>query len=310
MSVRTRDRSADNLLLAKATSNEIETHSTESPLTPKLPSVIQRSVSFKRPQEILEKTPLPRPLVLRKIDNDDPPAPSPSSSQEHIYDNLDVFKTETPEVKIRENVGKASVRLRPVTMMHVATPHDESSSSSSTPNEFEQIFNQLKKRGSIRRVRVQDETPPVAPPTPPPVEPEPEPEPTPVVVKPPAVLPSPQPAPRRKTLGGVHLSGTHKVATEEPKPTPSWVDIAKQKQNKLFVVEDFPFSPKNRNVFSRFSQPGSNESKTTADESAPKSPVISRKTTPSSETRLNRQSMFEPSTTSNAHAIERVPNDL
>ena len=247
MSVRTRDRSADNLLLAKTTSNEIETHSTENPLTPKLPSVIQRSVSFKRPQEIQEKTPLPRPLVLRKIDNDEP-----SSSQEHIYDNLDVFKTETSEVKTRDNVGKASIRLRPVTM-HVATSNDESSSSSSTPNEFEQIFNQLKKRGSIRRVRVPEETPPVVPPTPPPIEPEPtpppvEPEPTPVTVtvKPPTVLPSPQPAPRRKTLG------THKVAIEEPKPTPSWIDIAKQKQTKLFVVVENSFRCHRESNFSSF----------------------------------------------------------
>lgn len=303
MSVRTRDRSADNLLLAKTTNQDIETHSTESPLTPKLPSVIQRSVSFKRPQDISEKSSSPRPSILRKIDNNETTMPSPSSSQEHIYDNLDVFKKEISDVKTRENSGRSSIRLRPVTM-HVSTPLNEDSSKS---NEFEQIFNQFKTRGSIRRVRVQEEKPTIIPPEPEPTPPPPVPvpiavpvavpvptepevasEPTPIV-KTPTVLPSPQPAPRRKTLGGVHLSGTHKVASEEPKPTPSWIDIAKQKQNKFQSV--------------------SNESKTNHDEThqeiIAKSPVIIRKTTPSSETRLNRQSMFEATTTSNTHPIER-----
>ena len=38
---------------------------------------------------------------------------------------------------------------------------------------------------------------------------------------------------RRKTIGGVHLSTNNKVSTNDNKPTPSWIDIAKQKQNQL-----------------------------------------------------------------------------
>lgn len=230
MSVRTRDRSADNLLLAINQTDKNESSSTETPFVPsKLPSALQRSVSFKRPQEMAEKSPLNRPLILRTNVADEPAAvPSPSSSsssQEHIYDNLDVFQKDASEVKTRENQGKASIRLRPVTMHVPSTSSD--SSSTSTNNEFEQIFNQLKKRGSIRRVRIQEEVPAVIP-----TEPETK------AVEP---VPSPPPAPRRKTLVGVHLSGTDKVASDETKPVPSWIDIAKQKQTKLFVEIFFFF---------------------------------------------------------------------
>ena len=88
------------------------------------------------------------------------PSMSSSSSQEHIYDNLDVCrhskkssspeitresKPPVPQVAMRDKIKANNVRLRPVTV-HVST-----NEPNSAPNEFEQIFNRLKRDGSIRK---------------------------------------------------------------------------------------------------------------------------------------------------------------
>lgn len=235
MSTRPRDRSADNILLATNTINE--TTSTPAEMSPKFNNHMQRSVSFKRPQELTgTKTFNPTILKTKKketeeqenesMNNSSPTQSiSRSSSQEHIYDNLDVFKRAKPIVnedeivKTREH-SLPTPRLRPLTM-HASTSNDKQ-----TTNEFENVFNQLKKRGSIRRVRPStEEPPPVEETPPPPLVPQPENEP---IIKPIETTPN-----RRKTVGGVHLPTTNKVATNDNKPTPSWVDIAKQKHNKL-----------------------------------------------------------------------------
>jgi hypothetical protein len=288
MSARPRDRSADNILLATNTNIE---PSTNSPVTvPAFNSPMQRSVSFKRPQEIKPTTSNNRPLFKPKkeetkndeistkpienepttvdlmshnenldeqtmINNSSPTrSMSRSSSQEHIYDNLDVFRrpkananvssnedepSSTIAVKTREHPSSSS-RLRPVTM-HASAINDKQ-----TINEFENVFNQLKKRGSIRRVRPNEETPPepvsveeipALAPVPVPLPPQPESEPTvpPIVLtnKPVQSTPIPQTPNRRKTVGGIHLQANNKVATDDNKPTPSWIDIAKQKHTKL-----------------------------------------------------------------------------
>jgi len=252
---RPRDRSADNILLAINTN--IETSSDPPEIMPKLNSSIQRSVSFKRPEEINEiKLPNRTILKSKKEENDHMNNSSPkqsksrSSSQEHIYDNLDVFKRSKPNedescVKTREHsIPPPATRLRPFTM-HIPTNNDEQ-----TTNEFENVFNQLKKRGSIRRVRPNEEpisepspppppfeeTPalPPPPPPPPPLSCQPENEPIIAINKPiEPTPPTPQMPNRRKTVGGVYLPTNNKVATDDNKPAPSWIDIAKQKQSKL-----------------------------------------------------------------------------
>ena len=236
MSVRPRDRSADNILLATHTNSDMPAN--PSAIIPKFPSPMQRSVSFKRPQEINKGELVNRMISKSKNDENESICNDPSStqsisrssSQEHIYDNLDVFKRSKPTddessaipiVKTREH-PIPSIRLRPVTM-HIPTNNDKQ-----TSNEFENVFNQLKKRGSIRRVRPTEES--ASSPPPPeeiPVPPQPEPEP---INKPPETTPTPN---RRRTVGGVHLPANNKVASDDQKPTPSWIDIAKQKQTKL-----------------------------------------------------------------------------
>jgi hypothetical protein len=259
LSTRPRDRSADNILLATNTNNE--TSSIPPPIIPKFNNSIQRSVSFKRPQEINEIKLFNRPIVKSKkeennenelisndlssqndnINNSSPPqSVSHSSSQEHIYDNLDVFKrskpnedeslsstTTTPAIKTREHSVPAT-RLRPITM-HMPANNDKQ-----TTNEFENVFNQFKKRGSVRRTR-QTEEQPISEPlpveetfAPVPSSSQPENEPIIAINKPIEQTPN-----RRKTVGGVHLSTNNKVATDDNKPSPSWIDIAKQKQSKL-----------------------------------------------------------------------------
>ena len=274
ISVRPRDRSADNILLATHTNTDVPEN--PPPTIPKFASPMQRSVSFKRPQEISKGDSFNRPSLKSNKDdnqsneneivsndlssqnenmNNSTQSMSRSSSQEHIYDNLDVFKRSKPSVNSSSNEDEPSAvpvvkarehsipktRLRPVTM-HIPTNNDKQ-----TPNEFENVFNQLKKRGSIRRPRPSEEaprepTPPPPPPPPPPApveEPSPPPQPQPenepiiAVSKSPEVAPTPPTPNRRKTVGGVHLPANNKVASDEAKPTPSWIDIAKQKQNKL-----------------------------------------------------------------------------
>lgn len=218
VSVRTRDRSADNILLS---TNESSLSSTVAKSNP----FMQRSMSFKRPQD----------FVNRRQE----PSLSPSSSNEHIYDNLDVFKqsNDNSTVKIRD---QSSTRIRPVTM------HASASNDKEITNEFENVFNQLKRRSSIRTTeekKIDNEPPPISP---------------------------TQSNNRRKILPSVHLTPNNKVATDQTQPTPSWIDIAKQKQSKFQSV--------------------SNE----ITESEPM--IITRKSTPTTDARSNRKSMFESST--------------
>lgn len=315
MSVRPRDRSADNILLATNTHvDDLPSNNAPPPLLPKLASPMQRSVSFKRPQEMNKGELFTRPIFKSKqedkaADNEISTSENENSknssatqsmsrspSQEHIYDNLDVFKrskpteddgSTTPVVKAREHPLPIP-RLRPVTM-HIPTNNDKQ-----TTNEFENVFNQLKKRGSIRRVRptpseesIGEPTPVFVPAEDPPAPPPPAVENDPIVtvtkpVEQPALLP-PTPT-RRKTLGGVHLPANNKVASDDHKPTPSWIDIAKQKQNK-------------------FNQSAPNETET----QPIIEPVIRKTHVPSADARSNRKSMFEQSALQNAaHVIERV----
>ena len=330
MSVRPRDRSADNILLTTHTPAD-DAPSNPPPLLPKLSSPMQRSVSFKRPQEINKGELFTRPIFKSRneenssthskpIDNEistsenensknssGTQSMSRSPSQKHIYDNLDVFKrskpadedTTAPVVKAREH-PLPTPRLRPVTM-HIPTNNDKQ-----TTNEFENVFNQLKKRGSIRRVRptpteepvlerppsVPIEEPPVFhPPPPPPVENEPN-----LIVSKPVETPLLPPTPnRRKTLGGVHLPANNKVASDETKPAASWIDIAKQKQTKFH--QNVP------------NEKSSSTSSHNDDEQQPppSEPVIRKQQVPPADIRSNRKSMFEQSTMQNtAHVIERV----
>jgi hypothetical protein len=289
MSVRPRDRSADNILLANNPKPNNGTSSNLSSKDPLFNKSMQRSVSFKRPQEINETKLNSRPILKAKkeennkndvsitkpiekdstfidlstnnenndeqinVNNSSPTqSRSRSSSQEHIYDNLDVFKRPKPFVTSSSNEDESpstSVKTRehstPTTRLRPVTVHASANNDNQTTNEFENVFNQLKKRGSIRRVRPNEETtsepPPPAPveePPPPvpvtiPPHSQPQNEPTLLPNKPIETTPTPQTPNRRKTVGGVHLPANNKVATDDNKPAPSWIDIAKQKQNKL-----------------------------------------------------------------------------
>ena len=239
LSARPRDRSADNILLVPSSSAE---------RGPSMLSPVQRSVSFKRPQDVHGSTSSNRSVYRMKRNDDDDvssrAANSPSSTREHIYDNLDVFKRDTPPDEndnSLESMGNArrsptNERLRPLSV-HISTGKGSNC-------EFEHIFQQLKTRGSVRQAR--SNPPPMV------VHLADEPllcdrkedlPPTRTCEDVPAaivstlksitlasVLPSPS---RRKTVGGIQLMGHSKVAVDETKPTPSWVGIAQQKQNKL-----------------------------------------------------------------------------
>jgi len=264
MSVRPRDRSADTILLA--TNMNIETSSIPPPINPKLNNSMQRSVSFKRPQEMNETKLFNRPIIKSKkkeinedtllinqsIENDyssqnetmnnssPTQSMSRSSSQEHIYDNLDVFKRSKPNLNLSSNEDESIVKIRehplPATRLRPITMHVSTNNDKQTTNEFENVFNQLKKRGSIRRVRPTEE--PISEPLPveeipAPSPPQSENEPIIAINKPIETNPIAQAPNRRKTVGGVHLPANNKIATDDNKPAPSWIDIAKQKQSKL-----------------------------------------------------------------------------
>jgi len=278
MSVRPRDRSADNILLPKNTKITPEISYNQPVIGPTFNSPIQRSLSFKRPQEINETKLITRSIlqskkeenyendlsIIKPVDNDlslidfssqnedideqrTSPLRSRSSSQEHIYDNLDVFKRTKPTMNLFSNEDESSsttvvkgrehpiptTRLRPLTMHSISASNDKQ-----TTNEFENVFNQLKRRGSVRRVQPDEET--ITEPTPV--------EESSVLLPPPSQhenestvstnktierTPTPQTPNRRKTVGGVYLPANNKVANNDNKPAPSWIDIAKQKQNKL-----------------------------------------------------------------------------
>lgn len=127
--------------------------------------------------------------------------------------------------------------------------HISSSNDKQIPNEFENVFNQLKKRSSNKRNQSNDEiifTQEEIVQTPVPIEDKSIPllienEPIiPVVITPIKKIDKPsinQTPNRRKTVGGVNLMGNNKVTVDDNnnsnKPASSWIDIAKQKQNKL-----------------------------------------------------------------------------
>lgn len=219
---------------------------------------MQRSVSFKRPQELnqskfinrstfkvnrqdlREDTPSDdEPIQSRPYEQREAESSSPStsnshtSSQEHIYDNLDLFKrhpttdivsveddsSAKQQLKAKDQGLSVPNRLRPISM-HVSADDTEKSSA----KQLENVFYQLKKRAPVRTVCPDLETPvteeSIAPES--------------ITTKKSFEVPSiAQPFNRRKTVGGIQLPASNKVATDEPKPTPSWIDIAKQKQNKL-----------------------------------------------------------------------------
>jgi hypothetical protein len=224
---------------------------------------MQRSISFKRPQEMNERKFSHRSIykIEKDNDNEEEQEDHRKRSQEHIYDNLDVFKqnknniksdlasnnydsTINHIVKTREHSIPSTARLRPLTM-HIPSIDDKQ-----TTNEFENVFNQLKKRASIKQVQAKEEIIPIS--TEKPVQSdlssmtieetsknlvttnEPIVPPALVLTNKVVVTSSLLQAPnRRKTVGGVYLPGNNKVAVDDNKPTPSWIDIAKQKQNKL-----------------------------------------------------------------------------
>jgi len=250
VSVRPRDHSADNII------------STTS-IVPTYISSIQRSISCKRPQELNETKLLNRSIFKIEKDEEEEEEEIKTesksysiSSKEHIYDNLDLFKRHKINiksdkilnendlsinniVKSREHSIPINNRLRPVTM-HITTNNDKQ-----TTNEFENVFNQLKKRASIKKIQSKEEIilggleePVQSPISSVPIE-----EtstnlltenvpiiPTNKIVEITSVSKSPN---RRRTVGGVNLMGNNKVAVDDNKPTPSWIDIAKQKQSKL-----------------------------------------------------------------------------
>jgi hypothetical protein len=248
VSVRPRDHSADNIISTK-------------PIVPTYVSSIQRSISCKRPQELNETKLINRSIFKIEKDEEEEEIKTESksysiSSKEHIYDNLDLFKRHKINiksdkilnendlsinniVKSREHSIPINTRLRPITM-HIPTNNDKQ-----TTNEFENVFNQLKKRASIKKVQSKEEIilggleePVQSPISSVPIE-----EtstnlltenvpiiPTNKIVEITSVSKSPN---RRRTVGGVNLMGNNKVAVDDNKPTPSWIDIAKQKQSKL-----------------------------------------------------------------------------
>lgn len=231
-------------------------------------SSIQRSVSCKYPKEVkfLNRSIYRRANYDENIDSDDnaedksehehhDEEPRPHSPpEEHIYDNLDLFKqsrlqlskvlpthenqssTNIP-IQTREQSPLTRTRLRPLTV------HISSNNDNQTVNEFESVFNQLKKRNITKQEEIPLEPPVlqtvsstiVKEETIEPVSNENEPIVThcvstmKLVENPSRTLPPN----RRKTVGGVHLPTNNKVATTDNQPTASWIDIAKQKQSKL-----------------------------------------------------------------------------
>ncbi|CAF0928845.1 unnamed protein product [Adineta ricciae] len=237
-------------------------------------SSIQRSVSCKYPKEVklISRSIYRRTNYDESIDSDDnaedkqehqDEEPRPHSPpEEHIYDNLDLFKQSrlqlskvlpTDEnqssanipIQTREQSPLARTRLRPITV------HIPSNNDNQTVNEFENVFNQLKKRNITKKEEIPLESPAPhesltitvssatikeEPTKPVPNENEP------IVshyvstmklVENPSRIQSPI---RRKTVGGVHLPTNNKIATTDNQPTASWIDIAKQKQSKFQTI--------------------------------------------------------------------------
>lgn len=268
---RIRDHSADNIL------------STTS-LTPNYLSSIQRSISCKRPQDINQTTYFNRTtFTIQKHDQQDVDEEeeykdesilkdinvnnsistglnTSSSSQEHIYDNSTIFTHHKANIapdlifneehsstnniiKTKEQAKPTTNRLRPISM-HIPTNNDKQI------NEFENVFNQIKNHGLLRKAQRKEQseisTVPeeLVPPRPSSVFIR---EPTKLIPKDKALMTplnvsidktvetydSSQLLSRRKAGGGVHISPNSKYHADDRPPAPSWVGIARQKQNKL-----------------------------------------------------------------------------
>ncbi|CAF0978779.1 unnamed protein product [Rotaria sordida] len=274
-SVFLRDHSADNI--PSPTISTIPTYV----------SSVQRSISFKRPQEINQTPFINRSMFTIKKDKEreeenkhesilkdinannsySTPLTTYSSSQEHIYDNSNVFHHHKTNIipdslpnenesltnniaKTREQSIPRKNRVRPFTM-YIPTNNDKQ-----TINEFESVFNQIKKNGLIKKLQSKEETAPISPPKESVQPPSPsilidetstnlsiEHEPiVPAVVVPTNKIVETsyafQPLNRRKTVGGSNLPTNNKVITDDNNSKPSWIDIAKQKQNKVAVLSD------------------------------------------------------------------------
>ncbi|CAF1515854.1 unnamed protein product [Adineta steineri] len=329
MQLRVRDHSADKIL-------------STSPIIPTYISSMRRSTSFKHPQEMklinqsLFVTPPNHKDEEDEEEINENKSISSYSSEEHIYDNLDLYKRhKTPStsdivsdenqsstniiVTTREHSTLTTARLRPVTV-HITSNNDQQ-----TVNEFENVFNQLKKRSLMKNVLPKEE-----------IIPEPssserieipvlinstgEETPTPLIIENESIVPNMMPMTkrieishltqqpnRRKTVGGVHLPGNNKVATTDNKPAASWIDIAKQKQSKFQSISNEKHQhdePEQQEVIFH------------------ESPVISRKQVnissnltivkenTSEDVRLNRKSMFEPAITRRASPTVPLTNTV
>lgn len=296
-----------------------------------LAHALQRTLSLKRPQNGLSvradsrqpKSPVKSESDLQdngqieQIHEINTPSMSSASSQEHIYDNLDMFRHRqnpssrpnldvkgiTEEVKTRES-NRNRLGSRPLTVHGLS--NDEKTLMN---NEFQQVFNQLKKQGSIRKAREQvlEKSPTVKEniqseekltvektaqaeekivpehkahteqnPIPehkakaeqkPVLEHKVQVEPKPVIehklpkteIKPVQLEPlkssqTSQETNRRRTVVGVQISTMNKISADETKPTPSWIEIAKQKQNKKLVFSNDFSIIKSDKILTRFYQ--------------------------------------------------------
>ena len=278
--VRPRDHSADNIL--STTVN-----------TPTYVSSVQRSISFKHSEEIYTAKLKNRSILNTERDeeegkedeegnddknddgfNDKTKNESPSedanvnntnsiqttscsSSQEHIYDNFDLFSSHKTNflpdtvsnddesltniiVNTRRDSTSRINRSRPITMY---IPKDDTKQMTT---EFEKVFNQIRKYGLMKKLLVKDEIIPESA-TKESIESSPSKETQeilsteslvegPIAISRSKVVETSSSSPlpiRRKTVGGVNVSTNKKVTTDDEKSIPSWINIARQKQSNL-----------------------------------------------------------------------------
>ncbi|CAF1222257.1 unnamed protein product [Rotaria sp. Silwood1] len=249
-SLRPRDHSVDNI------------HSTTF-TTPTYISSVQRSISFKCPQEFNQTTftikkdeENKHESTLKDINQNN----SYSSSQEHIYDNSNLFQHHKTNILSNENqlstnnIIKTRERLIPITnRIRPLTVHIPTNNDKQTINEYENVLNQIKKPSLIKKIQHKEEQETV--PTLSVVDESIQTPSSSILIEDtskilstehelivPVVIPTKklvetssvsQPPDRRKTVGGVNLPTNNKVTTNTNQSIPSWIDIAKQKQNKL-----------------------------------------------------------------------------
>jgi hypothetical protein len=230
---------------------------------------VQRSISFKRPQELYESNYVHKfvrqnsrssgnnvhtsksanqPIdIVEQMSScaRNMPMSSNSSSQEHIYDNSELFKrsktndisssilltTDKSTIQTRGYTSSSAVRLRPMTM------HGSGETDKNAINEFEHVSNRLKARASVRTNEIkQDNVSTII------SEWTPSSTSVSVSMNKQVVQPMTRQYPvsstllllnRRKTLDDGRLSTEIKPSHIDMKVTPSWIDIAKQKQTKL-----------------------------------------------------------------------------